>query len=151
MSLKEHYEAAARAVCPIYSFLDMKIDSIENGIYRSKIPLSANTKNHVNIMHAGPIWMAAEYLGGLVAFHNLFDSKYQPVVAGVTIKFVRPATSDITAETIFSEEDAKSMRESLLSAGRFDFSIHIVLRDSIGRIVAEADGDYVIKDFTNLM
>ncbi len=41
-----------------------------------------NTQNHVNIMHAGPIWMAAEYLGGLVAFHILPNSKYQPVVAG---------------------------------------------------------------------
>ncbi|MBV32653.1 MAG: hypothetical protein CMK36_04365 [Porticoccaceae bacterium] len=151
MNLKEQYEAAARAVCHIYTFLDMRIDSIENGVYRSKIPLSVNTKNHVNIMHAGPIWMAAEYLGGLVAFHNLSDSKYQPVVAGVTIKFLRPATSDITAETIFSDEDAKLMRKSLLTVGRFDFSIHIVLRDSVGKIVAEADGDYVVKDFSNLM
>ena len=43
------------------------------------------------------------------------------------------------------------MRESLLSLGRFDFSIHIVVRDSIGKIVAEADSDYVVKDFSNLM
>ena len=151
MDLKAQYEAAAKAVCPIYTFLGMRIDSIENGIYRSKIPLSVNTQNHVNIMHAGPIWMAAEYLGGLVAFHNLPNFKYQPVVAGVTIKFLRPATSDITAETIFPDKDATLMRESLLSEGRFDFSIHILVRDSIGKIVAEVDGDYVIKDFSNLM
>ncbi len=43
------------------------------------------------------------------------------------------------------------MRESLLSKGRFDFSIHILVRDGIGKIVAEVDGDYVIKDFSNLM
>ena len=50
-----------------------------------------NTQNYVNIMHARPIWVAAEYLGGLGAFHNLPNFKYQPVVAGVTIKFLRPA------------------------------------------------------------
>ena len=43
------------------------------------------------------------------------------------------------------------MRESLLSKGRFDFSIHIPVRDGIVKIVAEVDGDYVIKDFSNLM
>ena len=110
-----------------------------------------NTKNHVNIMNAGPIWVSAEYLGGLVAIHSLPNSKYQPVLAGVTIKFLRPATSDTTAETIFPNKDAKLMRESLLSKGRFDFSIHILVRNSIGKNVAEVDGDYVIKDFSNLM
>jgi|TARA_A100001015_G_scaffold225647_1_gene254766 hypothetical protein len=102
-------------------------------------------------MHAGPIWMAAEYLGGLVAFHNLPDSKYQLVVVGVTIKFMRPATPNITAETIFPDKDGRLMKKSLLSMGRFDFSIDIVVRDSIGRIVAEVDGDLVNKDFSNLM
>ena len=43
------------------------------------------------------------------------------------------------------------MRKLLLSMGRFDFSIHIVVRDSIEKIVAEVDGDFVIKDFSNLM
>ncbi len=59
----------------------------------------------------------------------------------VTIKFLKPATSDTTAETIFPDKDAKLMRESLFSEGRFDFSIHILVRDSIGKIVAEVDGD----------
>jgi uncharacterized protein (TIGR00369 family) len=101
----------ARAECPIYTFLGISIVSIENGIYRSKIPLSVNTQNHVNILHAGPIWMAVEYLGRLVALHNLSNYKYQPVVAGVTIKFLRSVTSDITAEEMFPDKDAKLMRE----------------------------------------
>jgi len=44
-----------------------------------------------------------------VAFNNLSDSKYQSVVAGVTINFLRSGTSDITAEIIFSDEDVKFM------------------------------------------
>ena len=36
MDLKAECEAAAKAVCPIDTFLDMRIDGIENGIYRFK-------------------------------------------------------------------------------------------------------------------
>ena len=85
MDLKQHYQQAARDACPIYTFLDLQVESIEGGIYRSRTPLNDNTKNHVNIFHAGPMWMTAEYLGGLIAAHNLDDPKYQPVIAGLNI------------------------------------------------------------------
>ena len=102
-------------------------------------------------MHAGPMWMTAEYLGGLIAAHNLDNPKYQPVIAGLNIKFMRPAMTDITAETEFTVENAKTMKASLETTGRCDFTIHIIVKDTAGKIVAEADGDYVVKDFSNLM
>jgi len=151
MDLKQHYQQAARDACPIYTFLDLQVESIEGGIYRSRTPLNDNTKNHVNIFHAGPMWMTAEYLGGLIATHNLDDPKYQPVIAGLNITFLRPAMTDITAETEFSPADALTMKTALESTGRFSYTLHIVIKDTTGKVVAEADGQYVVKDFSNLM
>jgi uncharacterized protein (TIGR00369 family) len=151
MDLKQHYQQVAQETCPIYTFLGLQVESIEDGIYRSRIPLNDNTKNHVNIVHAGPMWMTAEYLGGLIAADNLSNPKYQPVIAGLNIKFLRPAITDITAETEFTKDDAAAMKKALESTGRYDFTIHIVVRDTAGKVVAEADGDYVVKDFSNLM
>ncbi|MDB2399853.1 PaaI family thioesterase [Porticoccaceae bacterium] len=151
MDLKQHYQQVAHEACPIYTFLGLQVESIEDGIYRSRIPLNDNTKNHVNIVHAGPMWMTAEYLGGLITANNLSNSKYQPVIAGLNIKFLRPAMTDITAETEFTADDAAAMKKALESTGRVDFKIHIVVRDTAGKVVAEADGDYVVKDFSNLM
>ena len=151
MDLKKHYQQAARDACPIYTFLDLQVESIEDGIYRARTPLNNNTKNHVNIFHAGPMWMTAEYLGGLIAAHNLDDPKYQPVIAGLNIKFLRPAMTDITAETEFSPADASAMKDALEAAGRFAYKLHVVIKDTAGKVVAEADGDYLIKDFSNLM
>ena len=151
MDLKQHYQQAARDACPIYTFLDLQVESIEGGIYRSRMPLNDNTKNHVNIFHAGPMWMTAEYLGGLIATHNLDDPKYQPVIAGLNITFLRPAMTDITAETEFSPADALTMKTALESTGRFFYTLHIVIKDTTGKVVAEADGQYVVKDFSNLM
>ena len=151
MDLKQHYQQAARDACPIYTFLDLQVESIEGGIYRSRTPLNDNTKNHVNIFHAGPMWMTAEYLGGLIAAHNLDDPKYQPVIAGLNITFLRPAMTDITAETEFSPADALTMKTALESTGRFSYTLLIVIKDTTGKVVAEADGQYVVKDFSNLM
>ena len=151
MDLKQHYQQAARDACPIYTFLDLQVESIEGGIYRSRTPLNDNTKNHVNIFHAGPMWMTAEYLGGLIAAHNLDDPKYQPVIAGLNITFLRPAMTDITAETEFSPADVLTMKTALESTGRFSYTLHIVIKDTTGKVVAEADGQYVVKDFSNLM
>ena len=151
MDLKQHYQQAARDAWPIYTFLDLQVESIEGGIYRSRTPLNDNTKNHVNIFHAGPMWMTAEYLGGLIAAHNLDDPKYQPVIAGLNITFLRPAMTDITAETEFSPADALTMKTALESTGRFSYTLHIVIKDTTGKVVAEADGQYVVKDFYNLM
>ncbi len=151
MDLKQHYQQAARDACPIYTFLDLQVESIEGGIYRSRTPLNDNTKNHVNIFHAGPMWMTAEYLGGLIAAHNLDDPKYQPVIAGLNITFLRPAMTDITAGTEFSPADALTMKTALESTGRFSYTLHIVIKDTTGKVVAEADGQYVVKDFSNLM
>jgi uncharacterized protein (TIGR00369 family) len=151
MNLKERYQKAAYDLCPIYPFLGLKVISIDDGIYKALTPLSNNTKNHVNIFHAGPMWITAEYLGGLIAAHNLDDPRYQPVIAGLNIRFLRPAISDITAEALFTEQEAQLMTSSLKSTDRYDFSIHILVKDSSGKIVAEADGDYVVKDFSNLL
>ena len=97
------------------------------------------------------MWMTAEYLGGLIAAHNLDDPKYQPVIAGLNITFLRPAMTDITAETEFSPADALTMKTALESTGRFSYTLHIVIKDTTGKVVAEADGQYVVKGFSNLM
>ncbi len=151
MDSKQKYQKAARSSCPIYTFLDLQVESIENGFYKARTPLSNNTKNHVNIFHAGPIWMTAEYLGGLIAAHNLTDHKYQPVISALDIKFMRPAMSDITAETFFYDSDAKTMLTELEETGRYEFLIHIVIKDINKKVVAKADGKYVVKDFSNLI
>jgi acyl-coenzyme A thioesterase PaaI-like protein len=151
MNPSSHYETLARSMCPIYSFIDLRVESIKNGLYRASIPLSANVQNHLKIFHAGPIWMAAEFLGGLLVLDNVDATRHQPVVAGLKIEFMRPALSDIIAETKFSNEQVDAMRRSLDTAGRFDFTTHIVVRDANTTIVAEAEGKYTVKDFSHLL
>jgi hypothetical protein len=43
------------------------------------------------------------------------------------------------------------MSTALELTGRYDFSIHIIIKDINEKVVAEADGKYVVKDFSNLL
>ena len=83
--------------------------------------------------------------------HNVDAQKYQPVIAGLDMRFMRPASSDIVSEVIFSNEQVDKMRESLDSAGRHDFTTKIFVKDTNAIIVAEAEGKYTVKDFSHLL
>ena len=45
MDLCLHYQTLACDICPIYAFIDLRVESVENGIYRARVPLSANVQD----------------------------------------------------------------------------------------------------------
>jgi len=148
---KAKYQNRLEDVCPIYGFLGVQIKSISDGIYSCVVPLGTNTKNHVNIMHAGPTIIAAECLGGLIVFRNVVDPKFQVVVSNVQVKFLRPGLTDIVAETKFSKEDAQAMNTALSTIGRHQFTIRVDIKDRNGALLGQSICDYVIRDFTGIL
>ena len=82
-NLAFHYTKLARELCPIYRFIGIETVSVGNNFYKCFTPLGENNKNHVGIMHAGPIWMTAEYVGALVVMHNCMMSFNQLLVVSI--------------------------------------------------------------------
>ena len=109
--------------------------------------LNLKIKNHLNIMHAGPIWMTAEYLGGLVVMHNCESSQFQPVVANLENNFINPANSGIYGELEFDEIAVKALRQDLESSGQHKFETKVIIRDEAEQIIAKAQGIYVVRNF----
>lgn len=134
-----------KSALPVYEFMDLSIISVSDGVYRCFVPLSKNTGNHINTVHAAFQWACAEMLGGLVVLSQRTDEKYVPVVRGVDIEFKRPALSDITAEAHFSAKDAETMNAALAASGRYDFELSATIRDAHGEVVAEATGFYAVR------
>ena len=50
-----------------------------------------------------------------------------------------------------NQDDLNAMKTALEATGRFSYTLHIVIKDTAGKVVAEAEGQYVVKDFSNLM
>lgn len=146
--LASHYTKLARELCPIYRFIGIETVSVDNNFYKCFTPLGENNKNHVGIMHAGPIWMTAEYVGALVVMHNCND-EFQPVVGSLDIKFINPAKGGIYAELIFGDDKVCAMKNDLLSTGKHKFETTVILRNEKEDKIAEAKGTYFVRDFLN--
>ena len=143
--IEEQLEQWVKKNLPIYEFMGLKIDSVSNGIYRCSVPLTRNTGNHINTVHAAFQWASAEILGGLVVLSKQPDEKYVPVVKSLDIDFKRPALTDITSEAYFSDEEVEVMNTALASTGRYDFTLRSVIRDADDEVVAEATGCYAVR------
>lgn len=145
MTIETELQDWARENLPIYEFMDLTIHSASEGVYKCLVPLSGNTGNHINTVHAALQWASAEILGGLVVLSTRTDEKYVPVVKSLSIEFTRPAFTDITSEAVFSNEQVAVMNTALESTGRFDFELPSLIRDSEGEIVARALGQYAVR------
>lgn len=134
--------------CDIYRYIDLRLLSNENGVFRCKVPLSKQTKNHVNMMHASVLFAIGELLGGMVCSQHIAKpEKFQPVVRDFKVDFRAPAFTDVTAEAFFDAAQAEEMNKQLEKNGRFDFPLAAKLTDDNGQLVAETLGSYAIRNF----
>ena len=147
-TLASQYTKLARELCPIYRFIGLETVSVDKNTYKCFTPLGENNKNHIGIMHAGPIWMTAEYLGGLVVMHNCND-EFQPVVGSLDIKFINPVRGGIYAELFFGDNLIRIMKKDLLLTGKHKFETTVILRNENEDKIAEARGTYLVRNFLN--
>lgn len=135
--------------CPIYHHIGLVIESMRDGIYRCRVPLTPQNGNHLNTVHAAIQWAAAELPGGLVVA-AIFDpgqlTKTNFVaVRSVSIEFLRPARTAITAEAVLGMQEAMEIKRLVTEGESAAFRLHTVVRNDSGETVATADAEYVIR------
>lgn len=119
------------------------IDLVEfdRGHVKMKIPLELN-KNHIGTMYAGALFTLAEIPGGAI-FMSAFDmTKFFPIVAEMTIKYLKPATTDIHVEVYMSEEEIERITKEATENGKSIFVLEKELKDENGVVVAITTGTY---------
>lgn len=113
----------------------------ERGRVKMKIPFQGN-QNHIGIMYAGALFTVAEIPGGAL-FMSAFDmSKCYPILADLSIKFVKPATTDVYVEARLSEEDIARVNAELESLGKSNYVLDLALTDTAGTVVATTHATY---------
>jgi len=113
----------------------------ERGHVKMKIPLEPN-KNHIGTMYAGALFTLAEIPGGAI-FMSAFDmTKFFPIVAEMTIKYLKPATTDIYVEVNMSEDEIERITNEANENGKSIFILEKELKDENGEVVAITTGTY---------
>ena len=134
---------------PLYQHLGLTVESAgEGGVYRCRVPLTAQTGNHIQTVHAAVQWAVSEVLGGIVVITTIDPNdlpKIYGAVKSATIDFVRPARTDITAETLVPPAESERIRSLIAEAKEARFALDATLRDTAGTTVATFRGEYVVR------
>ncbi len=124
----------------------MGLETIEArpGYVKLQAPLKGN-ENHIGIMYAGALFTLAEVPGGTL-FSTSFDvTKYYPIVKEMSIRFRRPAATDITLEMTMSEDQVDRIQAEAEANGKADYVQDGELKDESGEVVALSKGVYQIR------
>jgi thioesterase domain-containing protein len=130
-----------------FSFVErmgMKVLVLEPRKVKLSVPLNGN-ENHIGSMYAGALFAIAEIPGGAL-FLSTFDvSRFYPVVKQMTIKFVKPAKTDVTIEMVISVSEAKRIEEEAEKNGKAEFVLEGEVKDTNGVIVSVSRGIYQLR------
>lgn len=135
---------ALREAIPLFDAMDLRVVVLEAGRAVVEAPFAPN-RNHVGIVYAGSLFSMAEVLGGLIPSVTWECAGYVPIVSGVDIQFLRPATRSVRAVAVVGTEEidrvAGELREG---AERIWFTIEAEVSDQ-ERVVAKTSGRYLLR------
>jgi hypothetical protein len=122
----------------------IKVLAMKDGYVKTLMPLEGNV-NHVGIMYAGSLFTIGECMGGAI-YGVAFDvQRFYPIVKEVTIKFRRPAVTDVTLELEMSQQEAEAIQQEAEEKGKADFALDLELKDTNGERVCEVNGIWQIR------
>ncbi len=130
---------------PFLMGFGLNLENLEKN--RAKLSLKYNEKNlnHIGTLHAGALFTFGETCGGVVVGSSVDLSRYVLVTKDATIKYIKPAITNISCEVIIPQEESERAIKEIEEKGRTDFSVSLRIVNDTGETVAEMDINYVLK------
>lgn len=125
----------------------LKVDLLERGRVRCRVPFAGNG-NHIGTLYAGALFTCAEIPGGALFLSTFDPAKCFPVVKSLDLKFLKPATSDVSVEIALSEAEIARIEAEVAEKGKAEFVLEGRLTDANGVVVAESHGVYQLRSHT---
>ncbi len=108
------------------------------------MPLKGNI-NHVGIMYAGSLFALGEFTGGVVPAVSFDMNQFFPIVKEITIKYLKPAKTDVTIEAELSEAHVKKILQEAEKNGKADIVFNLELKDFHEEVVSVMSGIWQIR------
>ena len=135
---------AIEGAIPFVERTGIRVLELEPGYVKLELPFEPNV-NHVGTVYAGALFTLAELPGGAL-FLSTFDSrKFFPIVRDLQIRFLKPATTDVTVEVRMSEEEAEEIAARAEADGKADYEWQCELEDAKGQVVAVTTNQYQMR------
>lgn len=124
----------------------MGLKTLEIGPCRVKLtaPLSGNV-NHIGSIYAGALFTLAEMPGGALFLTSFDPTRYYPIIKEMTIRFLKPARTDVTVELTMGEEEVRRIAGEADEKGKADYVLEGEIKDAAGEVVAISRGLYQVR------
>jgi len=124
--------------------IGLKALVLERGRVRLAVPLEGNV-NHIGSMYAGAIFTLAEIPGGALYLTSFDTARFFPVVKEMTIRFLKPVTTEATVEIALDEAAIARIEAEAAARGKADYILDGEIKDSTGQVVAASHGIYQLR------
>jgi acyl-coenzyme A thioesterase PaaI-like protein len=143
---EKYKDAAERAVGAVEGIkrTGIRALALRDRYAKMLMPLEGNV-NHVGMMYAGSLFTLGEIAGGALHLVSFDVNKLFPIVKEVTIRFRRPAMTDVTMEVGLGAEEAARIQAEALEEGKADFVLDLELKGADGEVVAVVGGTWQVR------
>jgi len=127
--------------------MGLKAIELEPRSIKLSVPLQGN-ENHIGSMYAGALFTIAEIPGGAL-FLTTFDvSRFYPVIKEMSIRFIKPAKTDVTIGMVMSVSEAKRIEIEAEKNGKAEYVLEGEIKDANEEVVAVSRGVYQVRAIT---
>ncbi|MBN2297010.1 MAG: YiiD C-terminal domain-containing protein [Deltaproteobacteria bacterium] len=124
----------------------VKIVDLKDRYAKILMPFAPNI-NHIGIMYGGSLFILAEFSGGVIYYTSFDHARFYPIVKDVSIRFRRPATTDVTLEVSLSPEEVEAIEKAAEKDGKKDWTMNLELKDSHGEVCCVVQGTWQLRKF----
>ena len=142
----EQLTEGMRAMIPILGAMEVTVVEAGRGRAAATIPPGPNV-NHFGAMYAGSLFTVGEMLGGVLGFNTFDLDGFIPIVKSLEIRFLKPATTTVTARTSLSDEEIARIEAEAQANGKAEFVLSTEVTDEAGMVVAATEGVYQVRKF----
>jgi acyl-coenzyme A thioesterase PaaI-like protein len=122
----------------------LKVDIFEERHVKLSVPVQGLHLNHVGLVYAGTSFMLMEVAGAALFVSAYGVERFIPVNKGMTIRYVKPATSDIACELNIGIEEAQAKLKPIEERGKGEWVLEMAVTDTSGTVVATSICTYYI-------
>ncbi len=124
--------------------MGLRVIELEPRSVKLSVPLQGN-ENHIGTMYAGALFTIAEIPGGAL-FLTTFDvSRFYPVIKEMTLRFIKPAKTDVTIGMVMSVSEVKRIVSEAEKNGKAEYVLEGEIKDTNEEVVAVSRGIYQVR------
>lgn len=131
---------------PLIEKTGVKIVELRDRFARIVMPFEPNI-NHIGIMYGGSLFILAEFSGGVIYYVSFDTTKFYPIVKEVSIRYRRPATTDVTLEVSLEPGEVGMIQQAAQKEGKKDWTMDLELKDAHGEVCSIVHGTWQLRRF----